>query len=62
MSKESNSEQIKAADLAALYRREAARLRAEADTLETIEMRIACLDAARRFDELAMATERLLRN
>ena len=40
-------------DLADRYRAEAAKLRREADQAETVEMRIAMLDAAERFDQLA---------
>ena len=41
------------ADLPDLYRREAARLRQQADVAETIEMRITLLEAAKRFDQMA---------
>jgi hypothetical protein len=41
-------------ELPAYYRREAARLRAEANQAETVEMRIALLEAAERADKLAI--------
>jgi hypothetical protein len=49
------TEQIPEAELLAHYRREAARLRAEADTAETVEMRVTLLDMAERLDKLADA-------
>ena len=48
-----SAEPIPDAELPASYQREAERLRREADTAETVEMRIALLDAAERFDQLA---------
>ena len=41
------------AELAAYYRREAARLRAQADTAETVDMRVVLLDSAEKLDKLA---------
>ncbi len=46
-------EAIPAAELPAYYRREAARLRAEADMTETVEMRVALLEMAERLERLA---------
>lgn len=46
-------EPIPEAELPAFYRQQAARLRAEADQAETVEMRIALLEMAERIDHLA---------
>lgn len=51
-------EPIPDAELPEFYRRKAARLRCEADTAETIEMRIALLGAAERFELMAEAITR----
>ena len=48
------NEPIADAGLPDYYRREAARLRGEADTAATVEMRITLLDAAERAERLAM--------
>jgi hypothetical protein len=40
-------------DLPDLYRREAARLRQQADVAETVEMRTTLLEAAERFEQMA---------
>ena len=45
------------ADLPDLYRREAERLRQQADVAETIEMRVMLLETARRFDRMAAEQE-----
>ena len=52
------TDQIAEADLPGYYRREAARLRSEADTAETVEMRITLLDGAQRAEQLATELER----
>lgn len=44
---------IPEAELPAYYRREAARVRAEADQAEAVEMRVALLEMAEQFDRLA---------
>lgn len=49
------SDAIPEAELPAYYRREAARLRALADTAETIEMRVVILENAERLDRLAQS-------
>jgi hypothetical protein len=41
------------ADLSDLYRRQATRLRQQADVAETIEMRVMLLETARRLDRMA---------
>lgn len=46
-------EAIPAADLPTYYRREAARLRAQVGTAETIELRVALLEMAERLARLA---------
>jgi hypothetical protein len=51
------NDQIAEADLPGYYRREAARFRSEADTAETVEMRITLLDAAQRAEQLATELE-----
>jgi hypothetical protein len=51
------NDQIAEADLPGSYRKEAARLRSEADTAETVEMRITLLDAAQRAEQLATELE-----
>ena len=48
-----SNDQIAEADLPGCYRREAERLRSEADTAETVEMRIALLDWAQWTERLA---------
>jgi len=48
---------IREAELPAHYRREAARLRALADTAEAIEMRVVILENAERLDKLAESLE-----
>jgi len=48
---------IPEAELPAYYRREAERLRREADMAETVEMRIVLLDNAQRLDKLAESFE-----
>jgi hypothetical protein len=52
------NEPIADAELPAYYRREAVRLRGEADIAETVEMRITLLDAAERAERLAMELNR----
>ena len=49
-------EAIPADELPAYYRRVAARFRAEADTAETVEMRVALLEVAERLEGLAGET------
>jgi hypothetical protein len=50
-------EAIPDADLPDLYRREAARLRQQADVAETIEMRVMLLETAKRFERMAAEQE-----
>jgi hypothetical protein len=45
------------AELPDLYRREAAKLRQQADVAETVEMRTTLLEAADRFDKMAAESE-----
>lgn len=45
------------AELPDLYRREAAKLRQQADVAETIEMRVTLLEAAKRFERMAAEHE-----
>ena len=54
-------EAIPATELPAYYRKEAARLRTEADTAETIEMRVALLEMAERMERLAESIGRSTR-
>jgi hypothetical protein len=54
----SEHEPIPEAELPAYYRRVAAHLRREADTAETIEMRIALLEVAEQLDRLAESVNR----
>jgi hypothetical protein len=51
------NDQIAEADLPGYYRREAARFRSEADTAETVEMRIILLDWAQWTEQLATELE-----
>jgi hypothetical protein len=44
-------------DVPDLYRREAVRLRQQADVAETIEMRVMLLETAKRFDRMAAEYE-----
>lgn len=53
------NDQIAKADLPGEYRREAARLRSEADTAETVEMRNTLLDWAEWTERLATELERI---
>jgi hypothetical protein len=55
----SERDPIPEAELPAYYRREAARLRSEADRAETVEMRITLLDTAQRTEQLATELERI---
>ena len=52
------NDQIAEADLPGYYRKEAARLRSEADTAETVEMRNTLLDWAEWTEQLATELER----
>lgn len=49
---------IPESELPTHYRRQAERLRREADVAETLEMRIMLLDGERRFEELAESFSR----
>ena len=48
-----NSQPLSDAELSELYRREAARLRQQADIAESIEMRAVLLEAADNFERMA---------
>jgi hypothetical protein len=52
-----NNLPIPDAELPDLYRREAARLRQQADVAETIEMRVMLLMTAERFERMAAECE-----
>ncbi len=52
-----NTAPVPDAELPELYRREAARLRQQADVTETIEMRAALLEAAEHLDRMAAEHE-----